>query len=227
MRVYGNKVRKTILGIRDDVDKICDEYLTKIYVKIKSYINNYPNTNWDKFRKDILKLYYDCLEEVYVYVSKSLKDLFKNIEPYQIKDIMDLTYQKDGKTLKERIDEYLDKSKDKLDSNEKTDDIILYLLTRYTIILTTETRMVEEAVKKNKKPIVESGNYIIQIIEGCGGECDGECLDYNGEYPEDEDIPWPPYHPNCTGIAYYDITDDPDDIHDLDLDESDTDDTDV
>lgn len=221
MRIYGNKVRKTIYSIRNEVNKISDDYLTKLYLKLKSYINKYPDIDWKKFNQDILQLYYKCLESVYTDVSKSIKKLYKKVIPYNIKDIMDLTYQKDGKTLEERILEYLNKAKEKLDANEQFDIVILYLLNRYTLILMTETKMVEEAVKKNKKPIVESGTYLIQVIEGCGGDCNSDCLDYNGIYREDDDIPWPPYHPNCSGIAYYDITDDPDDIHDLDLDDTD------
>lgn len=221
MRIYGNKVRKTIYSIRNEVNKISDDYLTKLYLKLKSYINKYPDIDWKKFNQDILQLYYKCLENIYTDVSKSIKKLYKKVIPYNIKDIMDLTYQKDGKTLEERILEYLNKAKEKLDANEQFDIVVLYLLNRYTLILMTETKMVEEAVKKNKKPIVESGTYLIQVIEGCGGDCNSDCLDYNGIYREDDDIPWPPYHPNCSGIAYYDITDDPDDIHDLDLDDTD------
>ncbi len=218
------KIRKAIFKIRKDTDKICDDYLTKIYVKIKEYVNNYPEINWDNFKDDILKSCYNCLEEVYAYVSKSLKELYKEVEDFDIKDINDLTYQKDGKTLEDRISEHLKNAKEKLDNKEKLDLVILYILNRITVILVTETRMVEQAVKKNKKPIIKDGYYGILVIDGCGGECDGDCPEYNGIYPEDAEVPTPPYHPNCTGISYYDITNDPDEIEELDLDNTDLDD---
>lgn len=217
-------IRKSIFKIRKDTDKICDDYLTKIYVKIKEYVNNYPEINWDNFKDDILKSCYNCLEEVYAYVSKSLKELYKEVEDFDIKDINDLTYQKDGKTLEDRISEHLKNAKEKLDNKEKLDLVILYILNRITVILVTETRMVEQAVKKNKKPIIKDGYYGILVIDGCGGDCDGNCLDYNGIYPEDAEVPTPPYHPNCGGIIYYDITNDPDEIEELDLDNTDLDD---
>lgn len=217
-------IRKSIFKIRKDTDKICDDYLTKIYVKIKEYVNNYPEINWDNFKDDILKSCYNCLEEVYAYVSKSLKELYKEVEDFDIKDINDLTYQKDGKTLEDRISEHLKNAKEKLDNKEKLDLVILYILNRITVILVTETRMVEQAVKKNKKPIIKDGYYGILVIDGCGGDCNGDCPEYNGIYPEDAEIPIPPYHPNCTGISYYDITNDPDEIEELDLDNTDLDD---
>lgn len=218
------KIRKSIFKIRKDTDKICDDYLTKIYVKIKEYVNNYPEINWDNFKDDILKSCYNCLEEVYAYVSKSLKELYKEVEDFDIKDINDLTYQKDGKTLEDRISEHLKNAKEKLDNKEKLDLVILYILNRITVILVTETRMVEQAVKKNKKPIIKDGYYGILVIDGCGGDCNGDCPEYNGIYPEDAEIPIPPYHPNCGGISYYDITNDPDEIEELDLDSTDLDD---
>lgn len=218
------KIRKAIFKIRKDTDEICDNYLTKIYIQIKKYINNYPEINWDDFKENILKLCYDCLEEVYAYVSKSLKEIYDKVEDFDIEDINDLTYQKDRKTLDDRISEHLKNAKEKLDNKEKPDLVILYLLNRMTLILITETRMVEQTVKRNKKPILKDGYYGILVIDGCGGDCDGNCLDYNGIYPEDAEVPIPPYHPNCGGIIYYDITNDPDEIEELDLDSTDLDD---
>ena len=218
------KIRKAIFQIRKSTDEICDDYLTKIYITIKKYVNNYPKTHWDDFKEDVLKSCYQCLEEVYVYVSKSLKKIYKKVEEFDIEDINDLTYQKDGKTLEERISQHLTDAKEKLDNKEKKDIVSLYLLNRMTLILVTETRTVEQAIKKNKKPIFENGYYGVLVIDGCGGDCNGICPDYNGIYPEDTEVPEPPYHPNCNGISYYDITDDPDEIEELDLDDTDLDD---
>ena len=77
----------------------------------------------------------------------------------------------------------------------------------YDRILFTESRVVESKLKKFKKP----KNASMLIIESGCDLCEG------GEYPPDEDIQLPPFHPYCNCIHYYDITDDEDDIHDLDL----------
>ena len=49
------------------------------------------------------------------------------------------------------------------------------------------------------------------IIESGCDNCEG------GEYPADEDVTLPPYHPYCNCQWYWDYTDSEDDINDLDL----------
>ena len=49
------------------------------------------------------------------------------------------------------------------------------------------------------------------VIESGCDNCPG------GEYPADEAVELPPYHPNCGCCYYYIVTDDEDDINDLDL----------
>ena len=223
MRFYGSTIQKKIKQLRQDTVKISDEYLEKLYLRIKFYVNHleeydFSQKFWDKGLQEILNLIYEALENVYKKTSTNLKNTFEEISEYDLENIKDLIYIKDGKTLEDRVTLYWTEAKIRLENQENTNKVNYYLLQRDGIILNTETKNVEEAIIKNRKPIPPEGAYVIQVIEGCGSDCDHEeCSEYNGEYPEDEDIPWPPYHPNCTGIGYWDFTDNPDDIEDLDL----------
>lgn len=229
MRIYGDKIKKAIYKLREDITELTDEYLAKIFITIKTYVNHYedaPNKSlfWDKGLEAILDLVYEALIEGYTLTSKTINEIYPKVTSFDIKSIKDLTYIEDGKTLEDRIKAYWTEARIRLDQQQDPDQVNKYLLQRYTVILDTEEKVVEQAVKKNKRPQPESGLYTIQVIDGCGGECEHDCLDLNGIYPIDEDIPWPPYHPNCTGIGYYDVTDSMDEAEEADLDESDNED---
>lgn len=229
MRIYGDKIKKAIYKLREDITELTDEYLAKIFITIKTYVNHYadaPNKRafWDNGLNAILNLIYEALTEGYTLTSKTINETYEEVEPFDVKSIKDLTYIEDGKTLEERIRAYWEEAKIRLDQQQDPDQVNKYLLQRYTVILDTEEKVVEQAVKKNKRPQPESGLYTIQVIDGCGGECEHDCLDLNGIYPIDEEIPWPPYHPNCSGIGYYDITDSYDEAEEADLDETDDED---
>ena len=225
MHTHDPTIRTRILALRQDANDITNKYSEKLYKKIKFYVihleeHDFSEEFWENGLQEILDLFYRALEEAYKKISISLKDIYQKIKDYDIKDIHDLTYTKDGKTLEDRILLYWAEVKIRLKKQEEDpDQVIRYLLWRYNTILNTEIKTVAENLKKHKKPIVSGEIYCIQVIEGCGDNCDSNCLEYNGEYPEDEDIPWPPYHPNCNGIGYYDLTDNPDDIKDLELDD--------
>jgi muramoyltetrapeptide carboxypeptidase len=67
---------------------------------------------------------------------------------------------------------------------------------------------IENFVKAKQKPLE---GYMLIIESGCD-TCTG------GEYPADEDVTLPPFHPNCNCTFYYELTDNKDDINDLELD---------
>lgn len=82
-------------------------------------------------------------------------------------------------------------------------------------MLSNETKIIESVVKKNKRPL----NAGIVVIEGgctCG---DHHCDEFVGEYPIGEEPDWPPYHPWCECIAYYDTIDDWRELEDIDAEE--------
>lgn len=94
----------------------------------------------------------------------------------------------------------------------------IYLIDKYDRLLRNETQIIKNTVMQNKVGKLSQ----LVIIENSGGDCDGGCAQYAGEWPVDEAI-LPPYHPNCCCQAYYDDTDNEDDIKDLELENDDID----
>lgn len=219
------KIKKGIHQLSKDMDSITKkrgELIFELSTDLcKAYIEDSSKVII-KLENTIYEQFYTAFEEAYSITSSSLKNIYNKVLPYDIKKIKDLTYSEDGKTVDDRIREYFDDAKSKIDKN--TEQIVKQRL-RYNLyrILDTEIKNISETVKRNKKPIPEDGLYVIQVIEGCGNDCGHDCIEYNGIYPEDEDIEWPPYHPSCTGIGYYDFTDDPDEIEEAGIEEGDSD----
>lgn len=89
----------------------------------------------------------------------------------------------------------------------------LKLLDKLYNLLINESRIIESLVIKGKLRRTAS----ILVIECEENDCNFGCTEYAGEHPADEDVPLPPYHPDCVCTYYYIETDDEDDIHDLDL----------
>lgn len=201
-------VRNILKRLRNKIDIISDDYLEQITKVIIKAIKEYPK-NWDKHFKEIEELFYEFLVQVYNLVNIYLKKIYKdNLPDLDVEDIYELTYDIDGKLLIERLEEYWNEAEKRLKKNinDKT-NILNYLVNMYNRILFTESRVVESKLKKLKKP----KNAAMLIIESGCDNCEG------GEYPADEDVTLPPYHPYCNCQWYWDYTDSEDDINDLDL----------
>lgn len=194
--------------LRKEIDKVLDEYLQKITKVIISALKSYPE-GWIKNYHKIEDLFYDFLVEVYKIVIKYLEKQYgkNNIPDFEIEDIFELAYDIDGKSITERLREYWDEAADKIKIAQDQAIIQNYLINMYDRILFTESRVVESKLKKIKKP----NNASLLIIESGCELCQG------GEFPPDEDVVLPPFHPYCNCTYYYEITDSEDDINDLDL----------
>lgn len=193
--------------------QIALEYLNNILAKLFSVINNKMPYN-EELLQYILDLIYKCLEKIYSNTASRLDILYKDLKPFEITNLFDLTYQKDGKTIEERVEEYLQEIfqiKNPIDAKQ----LISFKFYR---LMRTEVSHLETMIKKNKISI--SAN--IMVIEG-SCNCNGICDQYIGVYSIDENIDYPPYHPNCTCINYYDQTDNIDDIEDNDIEQEDWD----
>ena len=211
--------RKEILQLRKENNAIIDKYLEKIYSKIKYAINQYENESdphkfWEEQLKVIKDLIYECFTKIYSNTSKKLKQIFGQVKEFDVKNIKDLTFNEDGKDLDERIEFYWKQAEECLKAKEIDNQAIkTTLLTKLARIVETDGKVVEETIKKHKQPILLPGQYLIVEVSGCG-------CGMGGTYPAD-DYPMPPFHPNCPASAEPIITDDPDDIDDLDLEEED------
>ena len=201
--------RQKIHKLREEINSIREQDFEKIVSFILKALKEYQNNtmSWDGLYSEIEDLFYKSFEGVYKSMNIGLEDIYKQLKEFSIEDISDLTYCLDGKTLNERIKEYWDEGKKRLNNREDVNDIKSYLINKYDRILRTETSIIESKIKTYRKPI----NASILVIESGCEKCSG------GEYPADEDVALPPFHPNCECCHYYVVTDDKDDIHDLDL----------
>lgn len=160
--------------------------------------------------EQLTSIFYQALEKIYSDICSDLKNIYTQLDDFHFDDINKLTYQKDGKTLEERIITYLDNMQSKRESGIDTVSIKTYCINMYDRILANEAAYLKHTVMSNKL----SKKASILVIEG-GNSC-GECGPL-GEYPADEDIDLPPYHTNCQCSCYWVETDNEDDIADLDL----------
>lgn len=193
--------------------QIALEYLNNILAKLFSVINNKMPYN-EELLQYILDLIYKCLEKIYSNTASRLDILYKDLKPFKVANLFDLTYQKDGKTIEERVEEYLEEVF-QIKNPIAAKQLISFKFYR---LMRTEVSHLETMIKKNKISI--SAN--VMVIEG-SCNCNGICDQYIGVYAIDENIDYPPYHPNCTCINYYDQTDNIDDIEDNDIEQEDWD----
>ena len=199
-------IRIKLAHMRNQIDSTLDEYLYEITKIILKASKDYPD-DWDKYYQQIEDLFYEFLVDIYNIVNNYLKAIYKKIPEFNIENIYELTYNADGKTLTERLKEHWQEASKHLKiNNDDHINISNHLVNMYDRILFTESRIIESKLKKIKKP--EEATILV-IESGCD-KCEG------GDYPPDEDILLPPYHPNCNCQWYYEVANE-DDIHDLDL----------
>ena len=189
-----NDTRQAYKNLDSDISVL----ITDTLENISKLIIDSPLANEDK----IINLIYSFLETVYSTIINSLSEIYSQLADFNIDDILDLTYQEDGKTIEDRVHEYLLNHID-----------LISTLYKFDLLLDTESKNIKRAIIDNRVRPVAS----ILIIECDEEDCHFGCDQYAGEYPADEPIELPPYHPNCDCFYYFVETDDPDDIKDLDL----------
>ena len=202
-----DKLKKAI----EVLNKKIDSELEAIIKIIFSWIINDEKINTKEHQTILINLFYKALENLYSEINIELGKIYKKIAPFDLKNIIDLTFQEDGKTLDERIIKYLDDLEEKRLSGDLLDDLKNFSVNMYSRLLNNESKYLFTHLMEMKiKPVAP-----ILVIEA--ETCDDLCGEWSGEYPADEAIPLPPYHTNCQCIAYYIETDDEDDVNDLDL----------
>lgn len=190
-----------------------DKFLEKIILVILRCINGFMD--WEDGKKEILNIFIDSLTKTYSLTSKEVKKIYSKTKEFNIKDILSLTYQADGKTIEQRINQHIQKAIEMLENNHSGREVIIFLSDKLDKLLENETAIIRNAVIQQKVAPVAS----ILVIEGQESDCRYGCSEYIGEYPADEGIPLPPYHPSCSCTYYYIETEDLDDIRDLDLED--------
>lgn len=190
------------------------ESITKILYYIFNNVDNLSDTVINDKIDEIINLIYNFLEKVYTIVTSKIKNIFSNVT----NDITEIhPYDKDGQTLEERVSKWIWSWIESLrNENSKENKSIIKTTSVVTIdrILNNEGKILKNQIifdKTNKL-----AEYVL-IVSG-GGDCKGNCADYEGEWPINEAI-LPPYHVNCQCYFIPEITDDSQEIEDLDLED--------
>lgn len=208
------KIKQNIYELEDVLNKHVDDTLIEITKKaiqsIEEYTKNKSNDKWLENYSEIKEIFYKSFIKTYSLTDEYIHKTYSEVADFNIDNIDDLTYRKDGKIFDQRLMKHWKDTKneiDNIDFSEEIKIIKIHLISKLEKILRTEVRHISNAVKKHKHPLNKA--YILVIESGCEN-CEG------GEYPPDEDIPWPPYHPYCRCVAYWEVASE-DDINDLDL----------
>ena len=215
---YSKRPLKKHQKIKDKLEKAIEALNKKIDLELEAiikiiffWIANDEKINTEDHQADLIDLFYKALENLYSEINIELGKIYKKVAPFNLKNIIDLTFQEDGKTLDERIIKYLDDLEEKRLSGDLPDNLKNFSVNMYSRLLNNESKYLFTHLMEMKiKPVAS-----ILVIEA--GACDDLCSEWSGEYPADEAIPLPPYHTNCQCSAYYIETDDEDDVNDLDL----------
>ena len=156
-----------------------------IYKVIKETIND----NKEELEKSILNSIYKILENALSITLSEARKMYKSFNEDTIINLADMLYNKDDKTLEDRVHSWI---------NENN---IMNLFYHICLIIDTETYQLIHQTIKNKVNV----DYVEIIGEGgcdiCAEYCDGEV------YKESE-IELPPYHPGCMcEVVYYEKED--------------------
>ena len=196
------------------INKAKDKQAIQLIKNIGSFIKKVSKEEeiektFKDFEQETLDLIYNSLEETYSITTQSIKDIY-NITTKSSK-IKDLTYNGDGRTLDERIQQYFSDLLNYINQEENIDwnKIKQNLNHRLMLVLDTETQTVKIKVTHKK---IEGHCEFGEVLPG---EC---CPGSGGIYPIDE-LDLPPFHPNCMCevIYYEELTDDEQEIEDLEL----------
>lgn len=151
-----------------------DKDKEKIYQIIKMNKNDK-----EKLNNELLDALYSSLETTITLTLQEARKMFHSFNESKSIEIEDLLYQKDNKTLEDRVAYWI-----------KNTNNIMNLFSHICLILDTETMQVTHQTIKQKTNIV-----YVEII-GAGG-CD-ICASYcDGELHQEDEIDSPPYHPGC------------------------------
>jgi hypothetical protein len=183
-----------------EIAKVEKTYEDKIASQIVSAIRKSQNADekhlteiWDNAREKIIDLIYQMLEAIYALIIKFVKDCYPEADASKKMDIKSLTWQKDGKTIEQRVKIYCDYACEvlKMDNDADLRDRLLHNFIR--IIETEDITILNQILLRR---VAKAYPY----ASISNGSC--ECCDDNGDIKPVEDIEqWPPLHPMCACVA--------------------------
>lgn len=180
-----------------EINKLEDKYISKISSILISSIKKSKNKNseeiieiWNEAEKEIIDLIYKMLEKVYAYILKFIKKYYPKAESERM-DIKDLIWDKDGKTIEDRVKIYCDFAKEHLIlSDAKNEELKETLIYNFMRITQTENTTIFHTFLKEKISKYYKYGYI------SNGKC--ECCATGDTIKPVADIKWPPRHPLCS-----------------------------
>ena len=188
--------------MRQDISNSKDSYLENIFKCVKKYfsIGDKTTWSWETFYPKVENQIFESLTNTYAITAAAVKKIYG----VQFKDTIDreileeLTYSKDGKTLKERMHKHYDEA-------IKRDNPALYFYNRTVLVMDTETLYASNHVIHGKLKKYATYVEVIGSPE-CDDEEGGMCEYYvsKGKMPIEELDELPPYHPDCEcEVIYY------------------------
>lgn len=184
--------------MREDIATAKDKHLRKLWIFIRDEMDNLPK---DRFLDEVEYRILQSLEETYAITSAAARKLYGiKSERLQDGEIEELTYSKDGKTLRERLETHYDNAENRSNSTE-------YFRNRVVLIVDTETLTVSNTVihgKLNKEATYAEVIGVGDCSEAEAEEGDCEYWIAKGKMPIEELSELPPFHPDCEcEVIYY------------------------
>ena len=184
--------------MRNSISEKSEETLEKISKLINKHLKDYSRS---KFIDEMYQLMLELLSEVYSVTSSTIRELYEGIDIDRLTDeeIVGLTYNADGKELRDRIEEHYDNVMKRAKNDRKN-----YLLHRMMLIVNTESLTVSNGILHKK--LAKHAAYV-EIINKDDDVCwEHEECEYwlkKGKIPVDKLTKLPPYHPDCECMAIY------------------------
>lgn len=189
--------------IQQDKNKKQEEIIQIALQAVSKAIKEKNKFNWVKVENDIINKMYDSLAKTLGYSLTLVKEAYK-IKDKQL-NLKDLTWQKDGKTIEDRINEYCYSiaqliELEEIPNESKLKQILAYKLIRLlnTETMTIHNNFVWQLLNKEAK-YVEIWNEDDQCDTDCG--CDAYFN--HGKFLLTELEELPPYHPDCECYLVY------------------------
>ena len=152
-----------VASMNDKIQAGVESSLNQIVQQVIAYSNALEESK--TLLEKTQQLFYDSLTQTYSITSNELKQIYSRTKDFKVNDILSLTYNKDNKTLNERIAEHWHKAALYTDKQAMR----VYLIDKYDRLLRNETQIIKNTVMQNKVGKLSQ----LVIIENSGGDCDG------------------------------------------------------